>query len=183
MTEMTASSSFSETLLNNLLREVYQTETSAVQHCKREAERLGSSSPAAAMVAISEHASRAMPRLVELCQRENLPVSAAGGLAGRLFSQVRDKLADRIVQSERSYRLTLVGIRHGIDLMRMVRSAAESADRSALSEFCSVWLDTRVVLTQHVEDEMRWFVRHPELATKLARPFLVAARRERLQHS
>lgn len=163
-------------LLRNLLHEVYQTETSAVKHCQREANRLGDSAPAQALLAVSKHAQEAMPALIDICRRAQLPVSAAGGMAGAFLSQFRDKLADRLIQSERSYRVTLLGIRHGIDLMRVVSATADAANELALEEFCQSWLGTRIVLAERVEEELQWFVRHPWHATRIARPLFVAAR-------
>jgi hypothetical protein len=170
-------------LLHNLIRELYQTEISAVKHCQREAIRLGQSAPAEALIAVSQHARAATPALIDLCRREQLPMSAAGGMVGALFSQLRDQVADRLVQSERSYRLTLLGIRHGIDLMRVVAATADAANRLELEQFCQGWLNTRIVLTERVEEELSWFVRHPEHATRLARPLVLAGRAQRIQHS
>ena len=59
---------------------------------------------------------RSLQELPPLCEREGLPVSVVGSLTGTLFSELRDKLADGLIQSERSYRGTLLGTRHGIDV-------------------------------------------------------------------
>jgi hypothetical protein len=182
MTTNPATSSV-EKLQHNLLREVYQTETSAVRHCQREADRLGAVSPAQAMLAVRTHAQEAVPALIDVCRREQLPVSSLGSAAGAFFSQFRDKLADRLMQSERSYRVTLLGIRHGIDLMRMVSATADAANKLVLEEFCQGWLTTRIVMAERVQDEMTWFVRHPDHATELARPLFLAARRAGTQHN
>jgi len=91
-----------EELLANLIRELFQTETSGLRHCRREADRLGSVEPAQAMRAIAEHARAALKELPSLCEREGMPVSVVRSLTGSLFSELRDKLADGLIQSERS---------------------------------------------------------------------------------
>lgn len=171
-----------EKLLHNVTHEVFQTETSAIRHCRREAERLGATGPGRAMMAISEHARRSFAELGQVCAREELPVSKGGSAVGLLFSETRDKLMDRLIQSERSYRGTLVGLHHGIDLMKLVTLAAEASGKSSLLAFCSEWLPARTALVDRAIEELAWFVMHPERASELARPFSLAARRHRVAH-
>src|SRR5689334_4411230 len=104
-------------LLHNVVHEVFQTESSARRHCRREAERLHGTGPGRAMLVISEHAAQALNQLGTICQREGLPVGVGGSTVGMVLSEMRDKVLDRLIQSERSYRGTLVGLHHGIDLM------------------------------------------------------------------
>lgn len=176
-------SSAAERLLMNLIRELYQTETSAVRHCRREADRLGDVPPGHAMRAISEHAMLALREWAELCARENLPVSAAGSLAGALFSELRDKLSDPLIQSERSYRGTLLGTRHGLDLAKMIASATDAAGKLALESFCQAWITTRSVLVLRAEEAMSWFPQHPEEAFRLARVPLARVRARTHAHA
>jgi hypothetical protein len=165
-----------EQLLVNLVRELYQTETSAAVHCRREAARLGDAPPAQTMRAISDHAKLALAELPALCEREGLPVSLAGSFTGSLFSELRDKVFDRLIQSERSYRGTLLGTRHGIDVVKMVELTADAAHNVGIVSFCQGWLTTRTVLVQRAEEAMSWFAQHPEQASSLARPPLMALR-------
>jgi len=169
-----------EKLLHNVTHEVFQTETSAVRHCRREADRLGATGPGRAMLAISEHAGRVLDALAPVCHQEGLPVSAGGSTAGVFLSEMRDKVLDRLVQSERSYRGTLMGLHHGIDLMKLVSSAAAASGKSSLIALCGDWLLVRPALVQSAVEELSWFVMHPERATALARPFMLSARRQRV---
>lgn len=168
-----------EQLLINLTRELYQTETSAVRHCRREAERLADTPPAQAMMAISEHAKTALRELPALCEREGLPISTGGSMTGSLFSELRDKLFDNLIQCERSYRGTLLGARHGIDVVRMVELVADEANKVAVVSFCKGWLTTRTVLVERAQEALVWFAHHPDDAMKMAMPLVSRLRAAR----
>jgi hypothetical protein len=89
---------------------------------------------------------------------------------GALFSSVRERVADHLIDAERSYRGTLIGIRHGVDLVKMLRHVATASAQPALLNFCEAWLTERVPLVQQVEDNLAWFAQHSERALELARP-------------
>src|ERR1700753_1907989 len=74
-------------LLRSLTREFFQTETSAVRHCTREAERLGDVGPARAMLAIAHAAEQALKAFPPIATAHDLPVSGAGMFVGSLFSE------------------------------------------------------------------------------------------------
>jgi hypothetical protein len=126
--------------------------------------------------AVVEHARGVLDELPGLAERENLPVSRGGVRTGALFSEIRDKMLDIVMQSERSYRGTLLGMRHGLDVVRMMRAVAETTGKTELRAFCDTWLEKRHGLVLRVEEEMRWFAQHPELATLSARPILPSQR-------
>jgi hypothetical protein len=158
-----------EKLLQRLMRELFQTETSAVRHCQREAERVLGCPPADALLAVADHARDTLCELPSLARVEELPVSLAGVYTGALFSELRDKLFDPMTTSERSYRGTLLGARHGLDLVRMLRALADETLRCALFDFCGSWLTARTVLVEELEEQMHWFAQHPERAVRNAR--------------
>lgn len=158
-----------KTLLNNLSRELFQTETSAARHCAREADRLGSTPPALALRAVVVHAEKVLEQLPGIAERNGMVVSKGGKVAGELFSQLRDKLADLLIDSERSYRGTLLGCRHGLDVVRLLLQVAVVLGNDELDNFCTAWLNTRSVLVQQLEDELAWFAKHPADAVANAR--------------
>jgi len=158
-----------KTLLNNLSRELVQTETSAARHCAREANRLGNTPPALALRAVVEHAQKVLERLPELAERNGMVVSKGGKVTGELFSQLRDKLADLLIDSERSYRGTLLGCRHGLDVVRLLLQVAVVLGNDELDNFCTAWLNTRSILVKQLEDELAWFAKHPADAVANAR--------------
>ncbi|MET0285736.1 MAG: hypothetical protein ABW352_14750 [Polyangiales bacterium] len=156
------------TLLNNLTREIFQTETSAVRHGQREAERYDAGAPPAhALRAVSTHAERVLIELPGLAERAGLIISKGGILVGELFSQGRDKLADLLIDRERSYRGTLLGMRHGIDLFRLTQEFADAANNYELRDFAKQWLEERTPLVQRVDEELRWFAQNPDVAVQV----------------
>jgi len=157
------------TLLNNLTRELFQTETSAARHCAREATRLDNTPPALALRAVVHHAELVLAQLPEVAERNGMVVSAGGIATGELFSQLRDKLADLLIDSERSYRGTLLGCRHGLDVVRLLRQLAVVIGNEDLDNFCAGWLNTRIVLVEQLEEELAWFAKHPTEAVANAR--------------
>jgi hypothetical protein len=101
--------------------------------------------------------------------RNGMVVSAGGIATGELFSQLRDKLADLLIDSERSYRGTLLGCRHGLDVVRLLRQLAIVIGNEDLDNFCAGWLNTRIVLVEQLEEELAWFAKHPKEAVANAR--------------
>jgi hypothetical protein len=156
-------------LLESLIREFFQTETSALKHCRREARRLGDESPARALLAVSNQAARVLRELPEICEQHKLPRSAGGVIVGSLFSFARDKFADRLIRLERSYRGTMLGVRHGVDLVLLLAKTARDSGLSDLEEFCEQWLAARQPLVEDLERELAWFAQHPPAALRFAR--------------
>jgi hypothetical protein len=155
------------TLLNNLTREVFQTETSAARHSRREADRYEDAPPAIALRAVAVHADRVLGQLPALAERNDLIVSKGGILVGELFSQGRDKLADMLIDRERSYRGTLLGMRHGIDVFRLLHEFSNSINNYELRDFTKAWLEERLPLVQRVDEELKWFAENPDVAVGL----------------
>jgi hypothetical protein len=148
-------------LLVTLTRELFQTERSASLHPIREAERLGDVPPAHALRRVAEHAADILARLPLLARAHALPVSTAGQRAGELFSHLREAIADRLIDPERSYRGSLLGMRHGIDLVRLMRATARAAGDDDLETWCGVWLDEREPLVEACAEQLAWFASHP----------------------
>lgn len=151
-------------LLNTLFMELFQTERSADVHSLREADRLGSAPPALALRGVAAHAQDAMVEIIKLSEALGFADTRVGVGMGSMFSQVRDGLADHLISRERSYRATLLGMRHGQDVVRSVRFVAEAAGELALSSFCETWLERRAPLVDGVAAELAWFARNPESA-------------------
>jgi hypothetical protein len=179
MTEPKKLTTNQRTLVNNLTRELFQTETSAVRHSKREAARLGDTAPAHALRSVAAHAEEVLPQLPQLAERNGLIVSKGGMVVGELFSQTRDKFADMLIDSERSYRGTLLGMRHGVDVVRLLEEFARSVDNAELTQFCTQWLERRQPLVQEVDAELRWFAQNPDEAVRIARPLFARGRARR----
>ncbi len=160
-------------LLQSLARELYQTETSAKLHCRREAERLGDAPPGRPLLATALHAQEALMSFSDQAKRLQLPLSSpVGALVGAIFSELRERVLDRLVRSERSYRGTLLGMRHGVDLVLMLRELSIPLRDPLLGTWCEDWLRVRTSLLREAETSLAWFAEHADKARHVARPLL-----------
>ncbi|MET0286125.1 MAG: hypothetical protein ABW352_16710 [Polyangiales bacterium] len=156
-----------DALLETLTREFFQTETSVTRRSRREASRLGGVPPARALLQIAAHANEVLDTFPAIARHHGLPESAPGSVIGALFASV-DRLGELLVDNERSYRGTLLGVRHGLDLARLMRHATYETSDLLLAEFLDAWLATRVVLVENLEEELIWFAKNPHFARKNA---------------
>jgi hypothetical protein len=88
---------------------------------------------------------------------------------GSLFSIGRDTLADFFLTTEQSYRGTLLGMRHGFDVVTLFRLAALDEGDSQVVAWTDSWLAERQSPVAVVADQMRWFVAHPQRALQNAK--------------
>ena len=161
-------------MLPTLVVEVFQAERSALEHPRKEADRLGDAPPGLAMRAVSLHAKRCLRELQDLSLRVDLPGGFFGQKLGRAFSIVRSSATDRLVTREISYRGTLLGMHHGVDVIALTMSAAEYESDVDLVEWCMRTLDGRRPLVAKCQSELAWFGRHPEVAMEPAKRGIVA---------
>lgn len=150
--------------LSTLVHELFQTEQSARLHPIVEADRLGDVPPSQPLRAVAAHATEALAELPPIVQRYDLPVSSGGRAIGAAFSQIRDHLADLLLSAEKSYRGTLLGMRHGVDVVELVQYTAREDGDEALANWCATWLERRRPLVEAAARELEWFARHPERA-------------------
>lgn len=155
--------------LANLVRELFQTEQSAARHPRIEVERLGDVPPAQVLRAVAAHADSALSELPTLVKQYGLPVSLGGRAVGSAFSMIRNQLTDLFFTLERSFRGTLLGMRHGVDLVTLVEQVARRDGATALADWCLMWLERRRALVADAERALAWFADHPEAAQKAAR--------------
>jgi len=153
-------------LLQHLRGELWQTETSASQHCRREAARLGDTPPARALTAAAQHADDTLAALPKIFQDLGSTHKTLGTAVGKLFSELRDTIADNLLTSERSYRGTLLGLRHGVDLVRLMLGASHDND---MRLFFQAWLARREPLITEVANQLSWFAEHEDQALKHSR--------------
>jgi len=156
------------TWLANLVRELFQTEESAKHHPLAEAERLGEVPPAEALRAVAVHARRTLAELPPLVRGHDLPVSDGGRTVGAAFSAIRERVADLMLTAERSYRGTLLGMHHGIDLVILIQSLARMEGDVELASWCEQWLERRRPLVEAAVQELAWFAANPARAREPA---------------
>jgi len=152
-------------LMRSLMRELFQAERSAQSHPRVEAERHPGSPPARALEAVARHADAVMEDLPIRARYHDLPVSITGVAAGAAFSQIRRHLTDYFLDSETSYRATLLGMRHGLDVIAALREAAIAAGDAELADWCSQLEEARRPLIEECARQLSWFAQHPEEAT------------------
>lgn len=149
-------------LRDKLCRELAQAERDARLHPRREAKRLGEGQAAEALFAIADHADGIEPVLMKvLGQRPGVKLAHA---VASVFSGVRHLVIDRFIGRERSYRATLLGLKHGVDAARMLREVAALNQDVALLKFCDLFLVERLCLLEDAEQAFLWFAEQPEVA-------------------
>jgi hypothetical protein len=154
-------------LLERLLAEMLQTEISASEHPRKEAERLGPDAPpAAALRAVADHADRCLPELRSFRSGAAAPLAEKIGSA---LSKLRDGFADRLMQEEKSYRSTLLGLHHGIGCALLTRAVAGTRHRLEVVAWCDRWLGERRPLVDACERAIPWFATHVEGPAPAAR--------------
>jgi hypothetical protein len=162
-----------DALLADLVGELFQTERSATLHCAREAKRYADAPPALALREVAGHARYALAELEAMTKAGELRArpwsKVLGQTVGAGLSQLRATILDRIVDRERSYRATLLGMRHGVDLVRLVEYVALAAGRHVLAAWCSAWLEKREPLVERAADELIWFAENPSVARRTPR--------------
>lgn len=150
-----------------LCRELSQSEHSAWVHARREARRLRDLPPGRALREISAHAGATRPRFEALMRRRRQRIGPGLGRAvGAAFSALRHAVFDRILDAERSYRGTLLGLRHGADVLRLLRAVAAREGDLDLAIFCDEVLVERLVLLERAERALAWFADRPALALR-----------------
>lgn len=154
-----------DSLRDKLGRELAQSEHDAIVHCAREARRYGGQPPSQAMRAIAEHARAMRPRLAPLWRAQPAGVRL-GRAVGELFSLTRHLVLDWLIDAERSYRGTLLGLRHGLDCARLLREVARVQQDDAALACCDQLLDERTTLLDAATEQLRWFAEHPALALR-----------------
>lgn len=149
-------------LFEKLGFELFQTEESALEHCAREAARLTGTPLASPLLQVAGHAKAGLASLPgSLRARPRLKLGKA---LGGLLSVLRQAVVDRMIDRERSYRGTLLGMRHGVDLVRTLLPVAERTGDTELVHWCERWLMARVPLVEDCAAQLDWFAAHPELA-------------------
>lgn len=154
--------------LGRIVREVSRAELVAIEHAARETRRLGEdAAPAAALREIAAHATAMQPRFATIVAGYDVPC-ARGGLGAALAS-LRDLVVDRIVQGERAYRIAVLDLRHGLDIVKLLREATRNDQLLGVIRWCDDWLGVRRSLVSRAERELAWFAEAPALADAAAR--------------
>ena len=151
-------------LQEKLCRELGQAEYDAIRHTTREADKLGDVDPSRKLRAIAAHAEHLRPRLSRLVRHQQPFGWRLARIVGELFSTTRHFAVDRVLSAERSYRGTLLGLHHGLDVAYLLRDVSRREDNVRLHRFCDDLIAERDVLLREAERALVWFADHPETA-------------------
>jgi len=165
------------TLVDKLVRELAQSEFDARLHTLRQARRLGPCPPADALAAISEHATSTWPGFLAAAGRKRAIGIEIGRFVARVFSATRHFAVDLVIDAQRAYRGTLLGLVHGLDCARLLRAAAARCGEHGLARWCDQMLEDRVELLEVAANALLWFAEVPDVALHRAgsrRPALAA---------
>jgi hypothetical protein len=155
-----------EPLRIKLLRELFQAERETAVHPAREARRLGASPPGIALRALAKHGAVALNQLSRISAHGRGMRSTLGRLVGESVSLARYLVVDRVIDAERSYRATLLGLKHGLDLIRLLHEVAERDGDVALALWCEDTLIARESLVEDAERALAWYAAEPLLAVR-----------------
>jgi hypothetical protein len=139
-------------LLDKLVRELARAETQAIEHGPREARRIGDVPPVVALLAVTDHARVMRPRFIAMVGGHDLELrrhALATTLAGLRHFVVGDP--------ERAFRSALLDLRHGIDVVRLMRETARHDLLFGLIRWCDDWLGARRTLVARVEAQLAWY--------------------------
>jgi len=146
--------------LRQIVREISRAELTAIEHAGKEARRLGEDvPPAAALLAIAAHAEAMQLRFAPIVA--GYDVESARGSLGSTLATLRDRIVDRIVQGERAYRIALLDLGHGLELVKLLRNAARHDQLVGMIRWCDDWLGLRRTLVSHAERQLAWFSAAP----------------------
>ena len=151
-------------LRDKVCRELAQAEHDARLHTRREAKRLGDCPPARALLAIAEHADDVELALVKLTKHRQSIGLRLARIVAKVFSGMRHLVIDRLIDRERSYRATLLGLKHGMDTLRLLREVVTITGDVALLKFCDLVMVERLCLLEDAEQALVWFAEQPEVA-------------------
>jgi hypothetical protein len=116
------------------------------------------------MRAIAEHCGALRPRFEWLLRPDHTLGLGLGRALGQVVSALRHALFGRLIDTERSFRTTLLGLRHGVDVARLLREVALRTGEIHLLRYCDELLAERTRLLAHAEQALGWFAEQPAIA-------------------
>ncbi len=149
-------------LLQKLIRETLRAEILAVEHPAREAKRLGETPPVRALRAVADHAAQMQARFALLLEGHDLASHRRG--LGATLSNLRHLVVDRVMDPERSYRTALLDLRHGLELVKLLRELTRRETLFGLIRWSDDWLAARRTQVARVEAQLPWFAEQELLA-------------------
>ena len=155
-------------LIQKLIRETARSEAQALEHPAREAKRIGPMPPIAALQAVADHATVMQERFARILDGHDLETQHARGGIASTFASLRHLVVDRVVDPERAYRTALLDLRHGLEVVKLLREIARREMLFGLIRWSDDWLGARRTLVARVEAQLAWFAEQEAIETALA---------------
>lgn len=145
-------------LLEKLIRETVRAEAQAIEAPEREARRMGASPPIEALIDVADHAEQMQHRFEKMLEGHDLQLHMNRGALGSTLSTLRHLVVDRVVHPERAYRTVLLDLRHGLEVVKLLREITRRQNLFGLVRWCDDWLRARRTLVARVEAQLSWFM-------------------------
>jgi hypothetical protein len=155
-------------LLEKLIRETVRAEAQAMEAPAREARRIGATPPIAALADIAEHAEAMQRRFETMLDGHELQLHVTRGALGSTLTSLRHLVVDRVGNGERAFRTTLLDLRHGIEVVKLLREITRRHTLFGLVRWCDDWLGARRTLVARAEAQLSWFADQEALADSAA---------------
>jgi hypothetical protein len=152
----------SRRLLEKLIREITRAEAQALDHPVREAKRVGEVAPVHALREVALHAAIMRPRFEEVITGHGISRHRSG--LGASLATLRHLVVDRVIDAERSFRTSLLDLRHGIDVVKLLREVARREELFGVIRWCDTWLGARRTLVARVEAQLAWYAERSVIA-------------------
>ena len=148
-------------LIDKLIREITCAELHAGEHGPREARRIGEAPPVIALREVSNHATIMRSRFLEVLTAHELRLGRQGlGAALATLRNVVVEAAPRGGDPQRAFRTALLDLRHGVEVVQLLRDAARREMLFGVIRWCDDWLGARRTLVARVEAQLAWYVEH-----------------------
>ena len=151
----------SHRLLEKLIREVTRAEIQANEHAAREGRLLGEAPPVLALRAVSEHANAHRSRFFGMIHAHGIVVQRS--MFSATLATLRNMVVDRVTDAEHAFRSALLDLRHGLDVVKLLREVAKREELFGLIRWCDDWLGARRTLVASVEAQLAWFEERDEV--------------------
>jgi hypothetical protein len=151
-------------LLEKLIRETARAEVQALEHPAREIKRTGLTPPVEALQAVADHATMMQARFTTLLEGHELELHLHRMGLGTTLATLRHLVVDRVIDAERSYRSALLDLRHGVEVVKLLREITRREMFFGLIRWCDDWLGARRTLVARVEAQLGWFADQELLA-------------------
>lgn len=143
-------------LLEKLIREVVRMEAVAINlEIDRGARRVADTPPSLALDAVAAHAGRMRGRLLAMLSAHELAVHRSA--LGATLSSLRQLVVDRVTDAEQAFRTAILDLRHGLDVVRLLREVARAEEVFGVIRWCDDWLGARRTLVARAEAQLAWY--------------------------